>query len=87
MSNKKLILGVAAGVAALAIVGVLVAKKKSKKGQLSARADEAKENFSAKLQELKKKAKREFHNSLEDGENLVNKAKDRANDWVSKVSN
>ena len=87
MSNKKLILGVAAGVAALAVVGILVAKKKSKKGQLSAKAEEAKENFSAKLQELKRKAKKEFNSSLEDGENLVNKAKDRASEWISKTSN
>jgi len=87
MSNKKLILGVAAGVAALAVVGVLIAKKKSKKNKLSAKAEEAKENFSAKLQELKKKAKKEFNSSLEDGENLVNKAKDRASEWISKASN
>lgn len=87
MSNKKLILGVAAGVAALAVVGVLIAKKKSKKNKLSAKAEEAKENFSAKLQELKRKAKKEFNSSLEDGENLVNKAKDRASEWISKASN
>jgi len=87
MSNKKLILGVAAGVAALAVVGVLVAKKKSKKNKLSAKAEEAKDNFRSKLQDLKKKATREFNSTLEDGENLANKAKDRANEWVSKVAN
>jgi len=87
MSNKKLILGVAAGVAALAVVGILIAKKKSKKNQLSGRAEEAKDNFKAKLQELQKKAKKEFNSTLEDGENLVNKAKDRANEWVSKAAN
>ena len=87
MSNKKLILGIAAGVAALAIVGVLATKKKSKKKQLSAKAQEAKENFRGKLQEWQKKAKKEYSNSLEDGENLVNKAKDRANEWISKAAN
>ncbi|WP_296150303.1 hypothetical protein [uncultured Flavobacterium sp.] len=87
MSNKKLILGVAAGVAALAVVGVLIAKKKSKKTKLSGKAEEAKDNFRSKLQELKKKATKEFNSTLEDGENLVNKAKDRANEWVSKASN
>ena len=87
MSNKKLILGVAARVAALAVVGVLVAKKKSKKNKLSAKAEEAKDNFRSKLQDLKKKATREFNSTLEDGENLANKAKDRANEWVSKVAN
>jgi len=87
MNNKKLILGVAAGVAALAVVGILVAKKKSKKNQFAARAEEAKDNFKSKLQELQKKAKKEFNSSLEDGENIVNKAKDRANDWISKATN
>lgn len=87
MSNKKLILGVAAGVAALAVVGILVAKKKSKKNQLSSKASEAKDNFRSKLQDLKKKATKEFNNTLQDSENLANKAKDRANEWVSKVSN
>jgi len=87
MSNKKLILGVAAGIAALAVVGVLVAKKKSKKNQLSSKASEAKDNFRSKLQDLKKKATKEFNNTLQDSENLANKAKDRANEWVSKVSN
>ncbi len=87
MSNKKLILGVAAGVAALAVVGVLIAKKKSKKNQLSSKATEAKDNFRSKLQELKKKATKEFNNTLQDSENLANKAKDRANEWVSKVAN
>lgn len=87
MSNKKLILGVAAGVAALAVVGILVAKKKSKKNKLSGKAEEAKDNFRSKLQELKKKATKEFNSTLEDGENLVNKAKDRANEWVSKTAN
>jgi len=87
MSNKKLILGVAAGVAALAVVGVLIAKKKSKKNQLSSKAAEAKDNFRSKLQELKKKATKEFNSTLQDSENLANKAKDRANEWVSKVAN
>lgn len=87
MSNKKLILGVAAGVAALAVVGVLIAKKKSRKNQLSSKASEAKDNFRSKLQELKKKATKEFNSTLENSENLANKAKDRANEWVSKAAN
>lgn len=87
MSNKKLILGVAAGVAALAVVSLLVAKKKkSKRAQLSGAAQDAKDNFKSKLNELQRKAKREFNNTLEDGEKLANKPKDRANEWVNKAT-
>ena len=88
MSNKKLVLGIAAGVAALAVVGLLVAKKKkSKKEKFADAAQDAKDNFKSKLQELQRKAKKEFNSALEDGESIANKAKDRANDWISKASN
>ncbi len=86
MSSKKLVLGIAAGVAALAIVGLIIAKKKSKKNQFSKKADEARDSFKSKLNELQRKAKREFNSALEDGESLANKAKDRANEWVNKAT-
>ena len=83
MSNKKVVLGIAAGVAALAVVGLLVAKKKSKKEKFEDAAKDAKDNFKSKLHELQRKAKKEFNSALEDGENIANKAKDRANEWRS----
>lgn len=87
MSNKKVVLGVAAGVAALAVVGLLlVKKKKSKKAQLSEKAQDAKDNFKSKLNEWQRKAKKEFNSTLEEGENVANKAKDRANEWISKTT-
>lgn len=86
MSSKKLVLGIAVGVAAIAVVGLIVAKKKSKKNKLSDKALEARDNFKSKLNELQRKAKKEFNSALEDGEALANKAKDRANEWANRVN-
>ncbi|MBC8645110.1 hypothetical protein H9W95_17040 [Flavobacterium lindanitolerans] len=58
MSSKKLVIGIAAGVAALAIVGLIVAKKKSKKDKFSEKAREARDNFKSKLNDLQRKAKK-----------------------------
>ena len=85
MSNKRLILGVAAGVAILAVAGLIVAKKKSK-NRFSAQADDAKDNFKKKLGELKRKAQKEYKNSVSDTQDAINTAKDRANDWVNKAN-
>lgn len=86
MSSKKLVLGIAVGVAAIAVVGLIVAKKKSKKNKLSGKALEARDNFKSKLNELQRKAKKEFNSALEDGEALANKAKDRANEWANRIN-
>ena len=86
MSSKKLVLGIAAGVAAIAVVGLIVAKKRSKKNKLSGKAREAKDHFKSKLDELQRKAKKEFNSALEDGETFANKAKDRANEWANKIT-
>lgn len=87
MSNKKVVLGIAAGVAALAVVGLLVTKKKSKKEKFADAAKDAKDNFRSKLQELQRKAKKEFNSAVEDNGSIANKAKERANEWIGKTSN
>jgi gas vesicle protein len=85
MSNKRVILGVAAGVAILAVAGLIVAKKK-KSGKFSAQAEEAKDNFKKKLNELQRKAKKEYKNSSSDTQDAINSAKDRANEWVNRAN-
>lgn len=87
MSSKKIILGVAAGVATLAIVAVLASKNKSKTKKLMQKAEDAKDHFKGKLSELQRKAQKEFNHKAEQGEELVNHAKDRANEWISKNAN
>ena len=62
MKNKKLILGIAAGAALLAGAAVIVSRRRSKRkyeGQVS----EARENFKGKLNELQRRAEKEYRNS------------------------
>lgn len=80
MKNQTMI-GIAAGAAALAIAGIMLAKKSGACGNdNSAIAD----NFKGKLGSLQRKAKKEFKNISADlGENP---AKDRVNQWVNNPS-
>lgn len=84
MKNKKMIVGIAVGAAILAGAAVLIARRRSQKN-FQAQVDEAKENFSGKLQELKRKAQKEYRNSSSEVKDAVNGAKDRANEWVNKT--
>ena len=80
--------GIAAGVAALAITGLLISKKKkSKKNKYSAEVEEARENFKSKLSELQRKAKKEYKYSNSETQSAVNSAIERAADWINKTSN
>jgi len=83
MANKKLFYGIAAGVAALAVVGLVAAKQRSKR-KFESQVDEAKQNFKSKLSELQRKAKKEYKNSGGETKDAVNSAKERANEWVNK---
>ena len=85
MKNKKLILGIAAGAALLAGAAVIVSRRRSKKkyeGQVS----EARENFKGKLNELQRRAEKEYRNSASDVKDAVNSAKERASEWVNKAN-
>jgi len=85
MSNKKLILSIAAGAALLAGAAVIVARKRSQ-SKYKANVEEAKENFKSKLSQLQRKAKKEYQNSVSETESAVNSAKERAAEWVNKAS-
>jgi gas vesicle protein len=86
MGNKKMILGIAAGAAVLAGAAYVIARKRSNKRKFEAHVDEAKENFKGKLNELQRKARKEFGNTADDAAEMVNNAKERANDWVNKAT-
>lgn len=63
MSNKKVIVGVAAGVALLTAAGILLYnKKKSKKDRFIDEAEHLAESFKSKLNSLQRKAQKEFKN-------------------------
>ncbi|PZR22516.1 MAG: hypothetical protein DI539_05465 [Flavobacterium psychrophilum] len=84
MKNKKLILGIAAGAAILAGAAVVISRRKAKKNhQLD--IEDAKEHFKRKLNELQRRAQKEYKNVGADVEDAVNAAKERANEWVNKV--
>lgn len=82
MTNKKLVLGIAAGAAVLATAAVLIAKRRNN-NIYRAHVDEAKENFKHKLHELKRKAEKEYKS---DAGELVNAAKERAQEWAGKAA-
>lgn len=85
MNNKKLILGIAAGAALLAGAAVIISRRRAKRNhQLD--IDAAKEHFKGKLNELQRKAQKEYKNTGADIKDAVNTAKDRANEWVNKVN-
>ena len=81
MNNKKVILSIAAGAAVLAGAAVIVARKRTQ-NKYRAHVEEAKENFKSKLNELQRKAQREYNSASAD----VNSAKERAAEWVNKAS-
>lgn len=87
MSNKKVIVGVAAGVALLTAAGILLYnRKKSKKDRLINEAEHLAENFKSKLNSLQRKAQKELKNTANTGEDLANVAVERVNQWLSKAN-
>lgn len=87
MKDKKVIAGIALGVAALAVAGILLYnKKKSKKAKLKAAAGDLADKFSGKLSNLQRKAQKEYKQIMDEGEDFANRAKDRASEWVNKAS-
>lgn len=83
--NKKTLLIAAASVAALALLGLAI-DKKSKKKKFEKATSQAKSNFRSKLNELQRKAKKEYQNSDSEVKNVVNAAKDRATEWVNRAN-
>ena len=85
MKNKKLIIGIAAGAALLAGAAVIIARKRARRNhELDVQG--AREHFKGKLNELQRKAQKEFKNAGADVKDAVNTAKDRANEWVNNAN-
>lgn len=85
MKNKKLIIGIAAGAAVLAGAAVIIARRRSKK-KFENQVSDAREHFKGKLNELQRKAQKEYKNSASEVQDAVNTAKDRATEWVNKAN-
>ena len=78
MANKKLIIGIAAGAAALAAVGLILSRQRSSKRRYEEQVEEAKEHFKSKLNDLQRKAKKQYKNSPEETKDAIAGAKSRA---------
>lgn len=72
MSNKKLILGIAAGAAALAVVGIIL-KRKGYLDNLSERADEIGSSLKDKFGTIKESARKKFDDAVHKGEEIADK--------------
>ncbi|AXG74735.1 hypothetical protein DVK85_11035 [Flavobacterium arcticum] len=72
MSNKKVVVGVAAGVAALAVVGLLL-KRKGHLDGLSEKVDDLSHDLKDRFKNVKESAKRKFDEVVKKGEDIAEK--------------
>ena len=86
MKNKQIIIGIAAGAAALAIAGVMLSRRRSASRGMMSEAENLADNFRGKLNSLQRKARKEFKNAADSGEEAANVAKERANQWVNQAT-
>lgn len=77
MSNKKLILGVAAGVAALAVVGIILKRKGHLDGIIS-KAEELGSGLADKYSNIKESARKKFDEVVEKGGEIADKVTSHA---------
>lgn len=74
MSNKKLILGIAAGVAALAVVGIILKRKGYLDGVID-KAEELSGDLADKYQSVKETARKKFDEVVNKGGEIADKVK------------
>lgn len=73
MSNKKLILGIAAGVAALAVIGIIAKRKGYLDGAIE-KAEEFGDNIKDKFNTAKEVAKKKYDEVMHKGGEIADKA-------------
>lgn len=77
MSNKKLILGVAAGVAALAVVGIILKRKGHLDGIID-KAEELSGDLADKYANVKESARKKFDEVVQKGGEIADRLKSHA---------
>ena len=88
MSNKKLILGIAAGVAALAVAGVICKKKGLIDfDSICDKAGDLASNVKDKFNNLKDSAGKELDAAIDTGKKYAEKAVSSANDAADTAKN
>lgn len=79
MTNKKLILGIAAGVAALAVAGIICKRKGYLDGWFD-KAEELGDDLKDKYRDVKESARRKFDEVVQKGGELADKMGGQAED-------
>ena len=75
MSNKKLVIGIAAGVAALAVTGIIL-KKKGKLDGLSDKACDLTRNAKDRFNSIKESARQKFDDVVSKGGDIAENIKE-----------
>lgn len=86
MSNKKLVLGVAAGVAALAVVGVMLKRKGYLDGACE-KAEELGKDLRDKYNNVKETARKKFDEVVQKGGEIADNIKFKSETTADKNTN
>lgn len=78
MANRKLIIGIAAAAAALAGTALIISRQRSRTRKYQLQVEEAKENFKSKLDDLQRKARKQYKNSPDEAKDAIADATARA---------
>jgi LPXTG-motif cell wall-anchored protein len=81
MSRQRTMIGIATGVALLAAAGLLIAKKKKSGRKFTNGSGELAETYKSKLQNLQRRAKREYNEAMSQGSDLT----ERVGEMVKKA--
>lgn len=81
MSNKKVILGVVAGVAALAVVGIIL-KRRGHLDGIIGKAEELGNDLADKYSNIKESARKKFDEVIEKGGEIADKISSHADKAV-----
>lgn len=82
MSNKKLIIGIAAGVAALAVVGIIL-KRKGHLDGIIGKAEELGSDLADKYESVKESARKKFDEVVQKGGEIADKVTGHASETAS----
>jgi predicted small secreted protein len=85
MANKKVVIGAAVAAAVLAGIAVAITVRNRKKSKYRAHVEEAKETFKGKLNDLQRKAEKEYKKAAGAANDVVNAAANRATEWANKA--
>jgi gas vesicle protein len=81
MKNNASIIGISVGAVLLGALGYYMYQNRSVQDRMAGTMRDAKGKFN----DFKQKAKKEYQNAKENGEDLVDTSKERANQWINRA--